>query len=63
MEQVTAEFGVPIDADAEGKQAGKLPGDLLAALGDAGENGDRAADGDEPKQALPATQFLQVKAG
>lgn len=63
MEHVAAELGVPIDADAERKRAGKLSGNLLAALGNAGENGDRAADGDEPKQPLLVAHFLQVKAG
>ena len=63
MEQVAAEFGVPIYADAEGKRAGELPGDFLAALGEAGKNGDRAANGDEPKEAVLVAHFLQVKAG
>lgn len=58
-----AEFGVPIDADTEGKRSGELPDNLLAALGGTGENGDRATNGNEPQQALLAAQFLQVKAG
>lgn len=63
MEQVTAEFGVPIDADAEGKKTRKLSGDLLAALGDAGENGDHTEYRDEPKEAVLVAHFLKVKAG
>lgn len=63
MKQVTAEFGVPIDADAEGKHTSKLSGDLLAALGDTGENGDHTKHRDEPKEAVLVAHFLQVKAG
>lgn len=63
MEQVVAEFGIPIDPDAEGKRAGKLPGDLLAALGDAGENGDHTKHRDEPKEPVLVAHFLQVEAG
>ena len=63
MEQVVPDFVIPISANTEGKRAGDLPDKFLAALGDAGKNGDGATDGDEPEEALFVTHFLQVKTG
>jgi len=63
VEHVAAEFIIPIRADGEGKRAGQLPGNLLAALGDAGKDGDGGKYRDEPQQALLVARLLQVKAG
>ena len=63
MEQVVPDLIIPIDAGKEGKRAGKLSGDLLAALNDTGENGDNAKDWDEPKQTLFVANLLKVKTG
>ena len=40
-----------------------MSGNLLAALGDAGKNGDGTKYWDGPKQLLTVARFLQVKAG
>jgi hypothetical protein len=63
MEQVILDLAIPVNADNEGKQAGELCGDLLAAFVDAGDDSNHAKDGDEPKETLFVAQFLQVKTG
>ena len=63
MHQVAADSVIPVYADAKGKRTGELSGDLLAALGHAGENGDGAKYRDEPEEKLPVASFLQVEAG
>lgn len=63
MEEVVAELEIPVSADRKGKHAGQLADDFLAALGDAGKNGDGAEYGDEPEQPLLIAHFLEVKSG
>ena len=63
MEHVLAKLDIPIYADGEGKRAGELSGNLLAAFGHADNNGDQTKYGNGPKQQLSAARFLEVKAG